>query len=41
MYMTLIDTDYAKLTRKAGANKAAIGGSSLRPKGKELDGSDA
>ncbi|TKX20570.1 GATA zinc finger domain-containing protein [Elsinoe australis] len=32
---------YAKLTRKAGANKAAIGGSSLRPKGKELDGSDA
>lgn len=25
-------TDYAKLTRKAGGNKAAIGSSNLRPK---------
>ncbi|PNS16651.1 hypothetical protein CAC42_4615 [Sphaceloma murrayae] len=31
---------YAKLTRKAGANKAAIGSSSLRPKGKEVDGAE-
>lgn len=33
--------DYAKLTRKAGANKAAVGSSNLRPKSPEQESSDA